>query len=585
MTLNDLFAEQAIKLGFVQPAASAAPAVRGPRAVLNIEDARGRRWLEAKVNGKVAELSAMGPRSGRNDALNASAYDLGHYVPRWLDEQDVAEALLRACRANGLLAEDGDRQCLLSIKSGLTAGGQDPKDPPAGSDDDLSALVVGGAAVMPRTTAQRDPQHEVEGNDEVDLERTSWWPVDLRGLIAGDIPPEAPPAFLARQDGEHLFYAGKVNGLIGESESGKTWVALLAVAQALGTGAQVLYLDFEDTAAGILARLRLMGVTDAELSRLAYISPDETFGILAHRDLTEHVAATLPRLVVLDGYNAAMTMMGLNLIDNADIYRFALAILRPLKRTGAAVVTIDHVTKSKEGRGAFAIGGQAKRSDVDGCSISVEVVQPFGKGMAGKLRLTVSKDRPGLVRAVSGGAKNAGLAHIDSTGDVTRVWVDGPDLRPAEERGPFRPTGLMQKVSRYLETCSEPVSGKVLETSVGSKAEHVRTAVAVLVSEGFVAVDNGPRNALLHSLVRPYSQANELTSSTSSPPRPHLVPDEVAADPTTSSLVPPSKGDEDEVKSAGVQDDLVPARPRPVVDTRTGELIDDPEGPEEWWKK
>lgn len=583
MTLNDLFAEQAIKLGFKDTPAPPTP--RASRGVLHIEDARARKWLEAKLAAKVDDLATMGPRSGRNAALNASAYDLGHYVPKWLDEQDVIDALLSAAHTNGVLAEDGERQCLLSIRSGLTAGGKEPKDPSAGGDD-LSTLVIGGAPTIRVAATNSGAPNAQDADPDAEVERTSWWPVDLSGLIAGDIPPEAPAAFLTREDGQRLFYAGKVNGLIGESESGKTWVALLAVAQALTEGHPVLYLDFEDTAAGILARLRLMGTSDADLARLAYISPDETFGILAHRDLTEHVAATLPRLVVLDGYNAAMTMMGLNLIDNADIYRFALAILRPLKRTGAAVVTIDHVTKSKEGRGAFAIGGQAKRSDVDGCSISVEVVQAFGKGMAGKLRLTVSKDRPGLVRAVSGGAKNAGLAHIDSTGPTTRVWIDGPDLRPVEERGPFRPTGLMQKVSRYLETCPEGASGRDVATAIGGKAEYVRTALATLVDEGFVATAEGAKRAVIHRFVRAYREDQDLSASVRPECVPSASPDALAADPPVRPRVPPSMGDAGRTESAGSQEPLNKPLVRPAVDTRTGELLSDPDDdPEDWWKK
>ena len=522
----------------------------------------------------------MPPDSGRNHALNAIAYSLGRYIPKWLNELETADLLYNAARSCGLEhAEIGP-----TIASGIRAGQAEPLDPPTSSDDhsSLADLVAGPINVQPLQTTPTPPQVNVDPTTgeitPATIERTTWWPHDITRMVAGDIPDEPAPAYLARSDGHRLFYAGKINGLIGESESGKTWVALMAVTQALAIGEPVLYLDFEDTAAAIISRLQLLGATPAHLATFSYISPDEHFGVMQHRDLSEHVAATQPRLVILDGYNAAMTMLGLNLIDNTDIYKFALTLLRPLKKTGAAVVTIDHVTKNKEGRGAFAIGGQAKRSDVDGCALLVEVIQPFGKGMAGKLRLTVSKDRPGQVRAVSTGAKNAGMAHIDSTSGIsTRGWIESPDLRPAIERGPFRPTGLMEKVTRYLQTCAEPASGKNVETSVGSKAEHVRAAVAALVTEGYVKIENGPRNALLHSLIKPYIEANDPTSSTSSPPRPHLVPDEVAAGQTTSSLVPPSKGDEDEVDPAG-----------PRTTTQQADLVpkdEDDEEPQGWWTR
>jgi hypothetical protein len=53
-------------------------------------------------------------------------------------------------------------------------------------------------------------------------------PLDLTGT-----EEEPAPAFLARNDGHRLFYREKFNALLGESESGKTWVALHAVAQCL----------------------------------------------------------------------------------------------------------------------------------------------------------------------------------------------------------------------------------------------------------------------------------------------------------------------------------------------------------------
>lgn len=362
---------------------------------------------------------------------------------------------------------------------------------------DLAAQEAAPAAAPARA--------EQESDDTEDRPRTSWWPRDLTGALTGaEVEPE--PEHLRRADDKALFYAGKVNGIIGESESGKTWVALEAVRQALDAGQHVTYLDFEDTPAGIVARLRALDVPDDQFARLAYIGPEEALGLEQRGDLAEALLEHRPALIVLDGFNAAMTVMGLDLMSNSDATRFAQTLLRPLSSTGAAVVYVDHVPKSADNRGKGGIGAQAKRAMTTGCAISVEVSRPFGRGSTGKLRLTVDKDRPGHVRAVAAGAKYVGTAELQSdglTGAVT-VRIHEPDSRPPDERPPFRPTHLMEQVSIAVRSSPEPLSGRAIEEIVKGKAEAIRQAIQVLVQEGYLTRFEGPKRSLMHRHVRPY---------------------------------------------------------------------------------
>lgn len=379
----------------------------------------------------------------------------------------------------------------------------DPCDNPFAG---LTAAVRPEVAQVPTGGAQA-PQETGQAR-----ERTSWWPRDLTAVVSG-VESEPSPTILVRSDGHQLFYAGKVNGLIGESESGKTWVALLAVCQELVAGRPVVYLDFEDTAAGIVSRLRALGVNESRLELLRYVSPDESLHAAAAADLSETLTDATPSLVVLDGFNAAMTLLGMELESNTDATRFAQTLLRPMTATGAGAVTIDHVPKNKEARGKGGIGAQAKRAMTTGCALAVEVVTPFGRGMTGRLRLTVDKDRPGHVRAVSAAAKHAGNAVLSSFADGSvDVVVEAPDLRPESERGPFEPTGLMEKVSRFLESVTDSdqgVSMKAIEQEVTGKAAYVRRAVDVLVEKGLVSREAGSRGAVLHRLLEPYREGGE----------------------------------------------------------------------------
>lgn len=397
----------------------------------------------------------------------------------------------------------------------------DPPPPDPCANPFAGLLPPAEQPVAAGTTALQPTQPATEEQAEtVEAEHTSWWPKDLTRVLAGhEDDPTAIPAFLARSDGQRLFYPGRVNGLIGESESGKTWIALEAIRQALDDNLQVAFFDFEDTAVGVIARLRALQISDDQLDRFAYISPDEALHAAAAADLTETLTSRRPQLIVLDGFNAAMTLLGLELESNTDATKFAQQLLKPLAATGAAVVTVDHLPKNKEQRGKGGIGAQAKRAMASGCLITVEVLTPPAPGTTGKLHLTVDKDRPGAVRGASAGARNVGTAVVASdpgTGDLT-ITIEAPERGSG---GPFRPTTLMERVSTFLATVPAGASGKAIEDGVRGNHDSVRIAVQRLVEEGHVDRSTGPRGAVIHRLVEPFLAEQEAAEELAEHVRP-----------------------------------------------------------------
>lgn len=356
--------------------------------------------------------------------------------------------------------------------------------------------------------------------DQDTAERTSWWPRDLARVLSGhDDDPTAQPAFLARADGQQLFYPGRINGLLGASESGKSWLAIEATRQALAAGHTVHYFDFEDSPIGLVGRLRTIGIPDDHLQRFAYIGPEEALTAAAAADLTETLRAQ-PDLIILDGFNAAMTLLGLELESNSDATRFAQLLLKPLAATGAAVVTVDHLPKNKENRGPGGIGAQAKRAMASGCLITVEVLTPPAPGQTGKLHLTVDKDRPGAVRGASTGARNVGTAVLTSdpgTGDLS-ITIETPE-RSVNDAGKFRPTTLMQHVSDFLATMpGEWVTRRSIEAEVRGRGTAVRDACDRLVEEGFAERRPGDRGAVLHRHLKAFNpETDTLTHLVDSP--------------------------------------------------------------------
>lgn len=266
--------------------------------------------------------------------------------------------------------------------------------------------------------------HDEEGNVIVD---SSWIPKLIESI---DLASDTEPEMLRREDGHSILYPGKINAIFGESESGKTWVALEAVRQELSRGNWVVYIDFEDSARGIMNRLKTLKTPQEAFSRFLYANPDSAYTPAISEALLATLSEFKPSLVVVDGVNAAMNLMGLDLEKNKDATEFSQRILRPLRTFGSGILTIDHVTKSKDTRGNYAIGAQAKRADIDGVAISVSVEQPFGRGTDGALSLTVTKDRPGFVRAICPDAKTLGIANIKSLEDGTlKLSISGGTVR------------------------------------------------------------------------------------------------------------------------------------------------------------
>ncbi len=248
------------------------------------------------------------------------------------------------------------------------------------------------------------------------------------------------------------------------------------------------------------------------------------------RHLLELLAAANSRLVVFDSFNATLNVQGLDPSSTLDVERF-WRLAAPLSaEAGAAVALLDHVVKNREDRGRYAYGSERKQTGAE-VHLGLTVVDHFGRGRTGRARLAVHKDRAGFHRA-----NPPGIFTLASTaGRVT--WDLAPDETIGAD-GSFRPTGLMEKVSRHLELfAGEPLSQKQIEENVQGKATFVRAAVDALVREGF-ASEHGraaklpprpPRTSL------PRARRGQSVSSKRA--RPDLVP---TSSPTSSRPRPRS---------------------------------------------
>jgi len=351
--------------------------------------------------------------------------------------------------------------------------------------------------------------------DDGESTTTTWGLVDV-GAIARGEQVEVPPAMLERSDGIFLVYAGKVHSINSESEAGKTWLSLYLCHEQMLLGSHVVYVDFEDGPTGVVGRLLNLGVTSTMIERqFHYVRPDEPLRGEARAKFEAIMADRKPALTIIDGITEAMVIHDLSIESNDDAARFMELVTRPIVRTGSAVVALDHVTKSKEGRGRYAIGAQHKLSGVDGAVFTMTATKPFGRGMPGSSTLHLAKDRPGYVRPHQ--TTNKSIAHVQFVaGDdgVMEVRIVPPGLPAAgsvgEEAGDDE---TMVAICDVLKEAGDWLATKQVIGGVPKRPQAVRLSLSWLVQSGYAErKDLGEGKSTMYRLIRAYEPQKEAES-------------------------------------------------------------------------
>lgn len=353
---------------------------------------------------------------------------------------------------------------------------------------------------------------------------STWTVVDLGPVLDGG-QPEARPEWLHRADGAPLLYPGRVHAFNGESESGKSWLATVTVVEAIHAGQDSLYIDWEDNASTFVDRLLALGAPPAEIAaHVCYVRPDEPYDGAARLQLGALLEQRTFAIAVLDGMAEALSNNGWDENAAKDVMAFYAALPRRTARAGAATILIDHLVKDKEKQGRYARGSTAKLAGIDGAVYTIEAVMPFGRGLTGRSKIVLAKDRVGWVRQTANGHKNLAEMVLHSHDNGNRVTVEL--LAPAPARhgptGEWQPTVFMEKISKALEGQPEPLTQRQVGAIVPGKADVVRRALAALVDASHVMCNAGPRGSMLYVSVSPYR--NPQPDSDSTGPALHLVP-------------------------------------------------------------
>src|SRR5690606_13599475 len=378
-----------------------------------------------------------------------------------------------------------------------------------------------------------------------------WEFVDLGPILDGSYAPPVP-TIGRRSDGAALIYAGRVHSIAGEPGGGKTWLALHILAETIREGGIGALIDYEDTPMAAVNRLRLLGLGDDEIrAGFRYVRPD---GPLVTRGgkVAGGTVAALEALgadvVVIDSVGESLAVEGLPPNDDDAVAQWFRRLPRMLARSGAAVIGLDHVTKSKDDRGLWAIGSQRKLAAIDGAAYGVEVGVAPTKTKDGKLKVTCAKDRHGTYQ------RGHLVAHVEinnTSGGGVEVLIQAPEER-------VRPTFYMEQVSRFLEDipCAS-VTG--VQRGVQGKTDTIRLALECLVEEGYVAKE-ATKSGHQYRSVRAFREDDPVENLTA-PPAPPRAPDDrgAAPRPTAPHRAPMDRG----AVSGDLESDRAPRAPDP----------------------
>lgn len=436
---------------------------------------------KAPTSGKQGK--ARDPRSARDEWRGLLAWA----VPQ---AESADPAGTRARVAERVPSREQETAALYEL-----AGATVPNDPNRNSADEPTAETVAA-----------DPEAE-------DSPGSSWAAVSLAetvaGVVAGTIT-RPTPTIGRRSDGQALFYRGKVNGVAGASNSGKSWTGFYSSAQELTAGRHVVYVDLEDDMAAAVARLIDLGVpAETIVERFHYVSPTEAFTYAAAEALAGLLDTVRPTLVVIDSTGESMALDGVKPNDDDDVARWFRRLPTAIaRRCGAAVVVLDHVTKAEDG-GLWPIGSQRKRAAIGGAQYMQVNVSPFDRTTAGYSKLVCAKDRHGNYHQ----KQTVALLHITPTATGVDLELRVPPETSSSGIGAWRPTAIMERVSRLLEQSAEPLSVSKIQAKAGVKKDGtLSTAIRHLVDDGHVTIGAGPRNAILHTSVSPYRQETDPRS-------------------------------------------------------------------------
>ena len=320
-------------------------------------------------------------------------------------------------------------------------------------------------------------------------------PDNLEGVPSGDAldaftatftgqPPIPEPALMEVGD-RTILYANRLNWVFGYPGTGKSWVGLLACREAVKLGGKALYLDFEDNAATLESRARLIGFdvkAANEAGNFLYGRPGLTDSPLAVDQAQDWLSTpydgNLYAHVVIDAAESSGAPS-----DGGAVNEWLGKLVEPWRNVGAGVTVLDHKPKNKDNQSRGPIGSQRKLAAVDGVALEVKGL-PWTKARDGRISLVVAKDRPGDV-----GGVDQTVAAVSGTwagADSDRaIRIELVDANAADA-----PDGLGDRILAAVDSGQCASANDVVKAVKGNRND-VHRLIRELTEEAFIEKRGG----------------------------------------------------------------------------------------------
>ncbi|MCA1791970.1 MAG: AAA family ATPase [Thioalkalivibrio sp.] len=290
-----------------------------------------------------------------------------------------------------------------------------------------------------------------------------------------------------------VFYSGQLHWVHGEPGSGKTILTLALTYQLAAEGKRIMWIDEEAGKVQTARRLQGLGADpDVLRERFRYYArPGLSLDPASLDALLRTVEGYQPDLIVFDSVADVLGASGLDEDSNADVTTWAKKMLEPLKFDyGAALIAIDHVTKSKEGRGGYARGAGAKKSKTD-AAWKVVKASEFSATRMGIIRMEADKDRDGWLPsslAFRIGGRGDSAIHIERmeaaevggnvtpSDDIERSVVDFLRLNADSERGAMTTKEVRDALPRRGEDIVKALNALLSKPETGVRMTELGRA-------------------------------------------------------------------------------------------------------------
>lgn len=364
-------------------------------------------------------------------------------------------------------------------------------------------------AIDERTKLEKDGDQEAYRLEVKDLGREKYAAKKMEALDDSSLEGvdmltalEAPraQATVFRTEKGGIFYAGMSNAIYGKGGEGKSLLAAVAAVETLLDGGRVLWIDYEQDAAVVGHRLLDIELNGQQIPRsvlgsnqFSYRRPELPLTGEKWEDMTGEKWD----LVVIDSINQALGshIPGGDSKEGSHVNQWDREVRQPLTRTGACVLTIDHIPKNADTPTPY--GAQEKTATLSGSSVYVKPAQPSSrpaKGKEGKLELIVQKDRHGSIETDGSGTRGltgtAALVVIDSSSDDGKIRVSiqsHEQFRKTPERMEADAADFVLKKYREYHEQGEKLTFRVLGDLSKGTAWSRRTLESArdrLVDEG-----------------------------------------------------------------------------------------------------